>query len=674
MNCPLPIDCIEVILDHLDATTRTKDLRSLLTVNKAFFAASVRRLYADPIETIKSRHRTRALSYPTGAVRRLLALVLRCSPDNSPQAQSLRHSLHADIHALPGILTTDYLSLIKTIQYEYDSNYLGPTSTLARQYPLSICGESLPSWAGLHDAFAWAVCAHRLSEIHSLEIPLRCLPLYSSRIEDMLSIRSLRILTLDIPREHFYAWTTTAIEEVKLDLKTLSCFVSQWSAAYAKLPQGSRTHIVDMQLSLPPQNEQREWWMYEPFASKLKTIFLQMPVSPMRDLRMFFSGEWARFVLAPESFDLARVRSIIESDLYNHVPRKEPWPDISQGKATILQQCRSLQKLELRGCTAEDDAIFKWAVQERQEAAAIATTSSSNSGAGKLLVQGSGGLVPLSELKLVFSSVMSFWQDAVFAFGTTLQSLTIYDYQQPNDFDLCVFRDMPVLRNLFLCVHLFKAAVAPFSCCPGLTKIYLESRSRMHSGQERFGRWDLAQVHVLSLRGNVCHQFNHATLKEMPLLDTLIMSARLGGAFTWDKLSWGPFPRLKTLNLSDTLARTFCWSMLEQCPAVDTLFLDVSDMRSTKKFRFLHLGQRPDFAHERSTSPLAVYPTLRILGLCGYFISDAVLFSKLPRVAPNLTRLSLHPRNRLSYAQLDKLDEKFKFMRDLDYEEDELDC
>ncbi|KAG0259316.1 hypothetical protein DFQ27_004119 [Actinomortierella ambigua] len=540
----------------------------------------------------------------------------------------------------------DYLSLIKTIQY--NSDCFGPQSALDSQW--STCGERLPSW-----------------------ISLRSLPLYSSRVEDMLSIRSLQIITLDFPCKDVGSWTTTEKEEVKFDLTIVSSFVSQWSAAYAKLPQESRTP-VDIQLFLLAA--EYEWWRCEPFASELRAIYLQMLVSRKRYLNTFSTNEWARFALAPESFDFSRVRSIIGFKMFDDFGWCQAWPE--QGRAKVLQACRSLQKLELECWPEQDESVFQWAVQERQGVAAAVTTSPLNSRGSKPLGQPFGGLVPLSELKLELRNVVPSWQDAVFAFGTTLRWLTIDDYYHHNEVDLCVFHDMPVLRYLSLSFQLIKAVVTPFSGCPRLTEIYLQSSGRRHKGQDAFGRWDLAQVHVLSLQGNVCHQFNHSTLKDMPMLDTLIMSkviegasGRHGGSCTWDRSSWGPFPRLKTLELSGTMARTFCWSMLEQCPAVDNLLLDVADMRTNRhtiqRVKFHPFGQQPDFAHERSTSPLAVYPALRILTLDGYSISNAVLFDQLPRVAPNLTSLALYSRNPLGYAKLRKLWSKFKFMKDLDH-------
>ncbi|KAG0252490.1 hypothetical protein DFQ27_008036 [Actinomortierella ambigua] len=669
MNCPLPIECIEIILDHLETVTRKRDLYLLLTVNKSFFAAAVRRLYADPIKTIESL-RGKTPDYLRRAPRRLLALVLRCSPDNSPEAQSLRSSFHADVHALPSIPTMDYLSLIKTIQYNPDC--FGPGSALDSRW--SICRGKQPSWAGLHDAFAWAVCGHRLPEIRSLEISWRSLPLYSSRIEDMLSIRSLRILTLNIPYEDVDSWTTTEKEKVEFDLKTVSNFASKWSAAYAKLPQESRTP-VDIQLILLTAED--EWWMWEPFASKLKTIYLQMPVSPNRDLDTFSTAEWARFVIAPESFDFSRVRSIIGFDMFDNFGYWHAWPDQGRALAKVLQACRSLQKLELECWPERDDFIFQWAVQERQGATAIVTTSSLNRGGTKLLGQPCGGLVPLSELKLELPEVFPSWQDAVFAFGTTLQRLTIDDYHQHNEVDLCVFHDMPVLRYLFLSFRLIRAVVAPFSGCPRLTEIYLESMVRMENNQDAFERWDLARVHVLSLKGLVCHQFNQATLKDMPMLETLIVSDVIDPdflpiddydfTFKWDRPSWGPFPRLKTLELSDTITRSFCWSMLEQCPALGNLLLDAKNPYIIEEADPLAPVQQPDFAFERPSWPLALYLALRFLRLHGYSISDTVLFDQLPRVAPNVTSLSLHSSTRLSSAQLHELKSKFRLLKDLDY-------
>ncbi|KAG0259318.1 hypothetical protein DFQ27_004121 [Actinomortierella ambigua] len=475
----------------------------------------------------------------------------------------------------------------------------------------------------------------------------------------MLSIRSLRILTLDIPREPLYSWTTTQKGDVEFGLRNASWFVNQWSAAYAKLPQESRAQ-VDIQLLL--LGDEGEWWKEEPFKSELKTIYSRMPVSPMRDLSILCTADWARFVLAPESFDLARVRSIIEYSVHNHFRLKTSWPD--QGKTKILQQCRSLQKLELICHAPADDAIFKWAVQERSGAAAVAANASSISGATKPLGQGRDGLVPLSELKLVLTDFLPSWQDAVFAFGTTLQSLKIKDCNHSNEVDLCVFQDMPVLRCLTLVCPVIKASVAPFSGCPRLTTIYLGNTGRIFNDQDRFGQWDLAQVQVLTLEGSVCRQFNQATLKKMPMLKALVMIDVVDdmhdrGTFAWDMSCWGPFPRLKSLELSALMTKSFCWSMLEQCPALNYLRLDALKM-DPEEVEF------PPFSQ-----PLAVYPTLRILALNGYPHSNAGLFDQLPRIAPNLGSLTLHSRTPLSSAQRSELNSKFKLLRYTSYLPDE---
>ncbi|KAG0259317.1 hypothetical protein DFQ27_004120 [Actinomortierella ambigua] len=553
----------------------------------------------------------------------------------------------------------------------YNPDCFGPESGLNFQW--STCGKRLPSWVGLHDTFAWAVCAHRLSEIRSLEISWRCLPLYRRRFDNMMSIRSLRILTLDIPRKRTYSWTPIQKEKIKLDLKDVSWFVRQWSAAYERLPQKGRAP-VGIQLRLLAKED--EWWRDQPFKSALKTVYLQMPVSPTLDLITSSYSEWIRFVLAPESFDLARLRSIVDKEWKYYFGEPRPWPD--QGKAKILQQCRSLQKLELR-CEADEDAnIFQWAVQERQGAADVAATSSSNSRGGKLPRQGRNGVVPLSELKLILTDVMSLWKDAIFAFGTTLESLTIREQKSVDGIDLCVFLDMPVLRHLSLWCRVIKATAAPFLSCPQLTEIYLQSARRMSNDHGRFGQWDLAKVQVLSLEGVVSHQFNQATLKKMPMLKTLIMSDVVddmldGYPFMWDRSSWGPFPRLKTLELSGTMTESFCWSMLKQCPALNDLLLDALDVHTTQEVEFPYLSQQLEFTFERPGSPLAVYPALRSLRLHGYSISDAVLFDQLPRVVPSLTSLALHSCTRLSPMKLRKLSSKFKFLKRLEYKEYESD-
>ncbi|KAG0257164.1 hypothetical protein DFQ27_005273 [Actinomortierella ambigua] len=257
--------------------------------------------------------------------------------------------------------------------------------------------------------------------------------------------------------------------------------------------------------------------------------------------------------------------------------------------------------------------------KEWQGAVAVVATSSSNSGIAKPLGQRRGVLVPLSELNLTLLDAIPCRQDALYAFGTTPQPLTINDCYNPIDIDLCEFRDMPALRHLSLSAHLVKAVVAPFSGCPRLTEIYLKSVSCIHNDQVGFVRRDLAQVHILPLKGKVCDQFNQVTLREMPILETLIMfdvikSFTSGGvSSTWDRSSWGPFPRLEPLGLSGWMTTSFCWykrteslcwSMLEQRPAVENLLLEATEKN----------------AFERPTSPLATYPALRLPRLYGYSI------------------------------------------------------
>ncbi|KAG0231823.1 hypothetical protein BGW41_002094 [Actinomortierella wolfii] len=114
---PLPIECMQLILEHFDDTFA---LHSLLLTSKAWFPLVAERLYHDPFTRIhRCKNTPRALSLFLSRV------VLCCSPCKDPVVAALRHRFMAETSAstvesrLGGKKTPsiDYLSLVKIIRF-----------------------------------------------------------------------------------------------------------------------------------------------------------------------------------------------------------------------------------------------------------------------------------------------------------------------------------------------------------------------------------------------------------------------------------------------------------------------------------------------------------------------------------------------------------------------------
>ncbi|KAF9971834.1 hypothetical protein BGZ73_005127 [Actinomortierella ambigua] len=111
----IPIECIQLILDHVDHTT---GLHTLLFLNKSWFPVVAARLYRDPLTRIGSSQNTpRALSL-------FLSRVVLCyTPSEDPIVLAIKHNLALEYSTpLPPSTaytkpSLDYLSYIRVIRF-----------------------------------------------------------------------------------------------------------------------------------------------------------------------------------------------------------------------------------------------------------------------------------------------------------------------------------------------------------------------------------------------------------------------------------------------------------------------------------------------------------------------------------------------------------------------------
>ncbi|KAG0262588.1 hypothetical protein DFQ27_002257 [Actinomortierella ambigua] len=683
----LPTECIQVIFDNLDPATLAKDRTVFLRVSRAFLEAGAKRLYSDPIETIRACSKGSGSSSSIGspplrAARAFLSLVLRYSPAQDPDIQSLRYALRTALNSLPATPTIDYLSLVMTIPY--DAALYGPSAAPTFSNSMRLGKVLSHSCMGLHDALTWAAFGHRLSKVRNIEIPWGDLPRYFPHIDCLTSpsIRSIRLTTLN-------SWSEACA--AKYDALTDDDY--------------SRKLYAPIDVQIASGTKECEWWMSAPFISELQRIYRHLPVSTPHEIHNRSGLEWARFALAPESIDLSHVHAIEQNvQTYRHGAQLCSWPE--QGRACILQQCRSLQRLAM-GYGQDDGAdLFAWAAQERRDAEAFRVFGDNNNN------NTIHSLIPLTHLELTRTGLERhptqlypnvpdhLWkplQDAVFAFRATLQKIVFHDPYSTTLVDLCMFHDMPALSHLDITAHTLHSTHVSgqplFSGCSALTTLHLTSEMCLSLSE----RWHLPRVKALTLLGGIVFQFDQTTLQTamQHRIETLVLSDyvpwlprhNINANFSWDMACWTTlrFARLKTLHLTGITAYNFCWSMLAQCPHLEDLLLSpqsinapglslldpqLSDagpwtsLLSSSSSTSTSLSSSSSTLPGSSSSPTG-HPTIKKLYVHSVRIPYRSLVNRLPCLFPNLETLTILNCLNIEKHQKNDLYIKFPLLKEL---------
>ncbi|KAG0072988.1 hypothetical protein BGZ89_000596 [Linnemannia elongata] len=413
------------------------------------------------------------------------------------------------------------------------------------------------------------------------------------------------------------------------------------------------------------------------------------------------NDNWLQFLAYPEAVDLSHVRE------FNNVFIPKTAEDvIFIDKHSIIQRCRSLRKLFIH---SESPGKLKWAVKEKRafEMPGWNIVTGNNHDERRPVAQDETsqqahrihGLIPLEyiDIGLPLSSTDDL-EDIVFAFSQTLKHLTI----RSLDFlymELPViihvgkgWIDLPALTELHLNQRVCRMVLDPqlLAHCPSLISLRLDDNTREYSCRDIVPCPPalLERLDHLHLTGWPALTFNPATLSSTRELTHLTLQIASWGLeeygeyhgrefippveelkrsygilegspacstaaatdlergiyrprWTWD---WH-FPLLTHLHLTSEFAYLFEFKFLYGCPALTTLWLDITSTipgEHTRDISIADLSVPISLSSSQRTTDHLSLPCLSQLELSGeWMIDDSVMQQLLTKTFPRVEQLRL---------------------------------
>ncbi|KAG0196542.1 hypothetical protein BGX28_010000 [Mortierella sp. GBA30] len=693
---PLPLECLQLILQQLADERATLALLSLLRVNRYICYATVAYLYNDPFfpnfcNGSGSMFRlacTLLRQVPPKRISKLLRVMLLewierqdketkvLSNEEASIALDTLSITHIEHSSKTYVPVIDYLPYIRQLDYRgFDfmglvNSFWEDEHTASRIQRLNLEEvyradfeylvargfiERDEKEAHLQQTLAWDLQRDMVfafchpESIQNLTIPLSDIGRYLGVVERFNSLSSVSFL-VDI---HLNKPEATGEQQLSTEdtarpqgaayhhipvLEDMVGFVKNHTAVHRNILKYAFC------LATPAQH------IYQELCPEEYQIRLFECLPPLQSPRVLNSKNWLQFVAGSEEIDLGSVE-VFDGD--------HRWKDRLPPNGLFLSRCRSLKEINTGGYGR---VSFEWAVEEKKQRFTAIKEGTSPK--------------PLTPVQIVQTTsnpgcIQHDIQDPAYAFSDTLRVLMVNNLlsskstpstAQPLNIGQGWF--LPQLRALVLVSVDAPLKIAPdtFRGCLALEIISLKDGVAEYNTQD-IQTWrpaELPNLTELTLEGIPAASFHPSILHSTPRLEYLEIQihhdsyecyiprveelvAASRPLWSWD---WH-LPHLTTITLSAEFAYRFQFRMLQGCPSLESLSLDLFP-RTTDHARVLHIADLVCTSTEQSVEESqqqehhVQVPKLRNLDIVGqWHFQDHFLSTLLQRVTPNITGLNI---------------------------------
>ncbi|KAG0237423.1 hypothetical protein BGW42_000999 [Actinomortierella wolfii] len=624
----VPIEIVNLILDHVDPPYAASTMYSCLTVSKTFFAIASVRLYQDPFRLAATcKHKQKTLQ-------RLIRWVLWLSPQQDEDVVALRRLFGVVPYSPPtttnGCITTDYLGLLQKLTY-HNSIFAATTALLQveKHVPFWVMTEETFEAVKAIDTIFWAACGHQLSRMLEIVVCAGFTARYQAALSKMVGIQVIWLVLsgrfsgyidgdggsnnnnnnnnadtddigpFEISTQGNWRFPEISVraeidaaaslienlvcEQEKVQKERLAAATT--SSTTATTTTTTRQPSPQSPPSLPPAPPldvrlcnyprrlfQQPHGMTAPIFRALRkpARLSRLGWYPTAMMPSDSHDTWPRMLDAIESIDLSAVQIIDQP-----TPNENDFVWLPEQRRSILQQCCSLKELHLELYKDEED-IFAWAVELQQQ-----------DGVRNLHTQKRShpSVMPLKRLRLSLVRAEGYrsehpFMDAMSAFGATLEDVEIT--AGDSSINLEPIQDLPRLRRLMMIVRNCVPHPSAFDSCPRLESLHLEERCSFAPRFPPSLQLSLPTgLTELTIIGPLMNRVEVRMLEAMPNLARLYLHWwRYDSDPAPELFNWGVavprLPRLRTLDLLGTGLAGFRSVMLVGMPALEELSMCVS--------------------------------------------------------------------------------------------------
>ncbi|KAF9900961.1 hypothetical protein EC991_006709 [Linnemannia zychae] len=683
----LPLECLQRIL-HTIAVEETQASFTVLTklalVNRYISMATIPFLYRNPSlfytnysnkRGTRSFYRTLLASIPLANLHPTLLLEFNLEESNavpisSPPLNYLHHlvinpddlwecSLQGYTTAFVQEKSSDIQEILNRLPSEYASTFQSEDTLLKHCYCAFLVRE-----------MSWSLASPILEQLETLSIPTSDIRRYHQVISRIPKLAQLYIVLDDVYDRGgaLDSLSTNTVREEAV-MQDIVHFVEEHTRLFAgrlKCVRGLSSQV----------------WpgvCYNITTSAQHQIFsLLPPFTPT----LISNNNWDQFMTHPLTTNLSEVQSIWGLS-------SAQWHQATRENLQILQRCRSLKEINT---VSIGRGSFAWAVEEKKTRLRKHGAGSADSSDGGQVSQSTptapdADLVPLEEVVMFgYHSLTDEIDDIAYAFSQTLKRLIVLGLSIEQE-QLATIHfgqgwvNLPVLTKIILSSRRHRVVIDPMLLmhCPSLEHATMLDATTEYQCQDINSCLpaSLPRLQNLELDGWPALTFHPATLHSTPLLEVIRLSSRdhlnppcfippieelkrsygiLGGGVETEAATLGPvrplwtwdwhLPMLETLELYGEFALLFEFRMLSECPALDTLTLNIRSTQGDVS-RVLTMT---DFLHQESSAErlrkrrkeVIVVRSLKSLDLSGYWVlDDALLTHLLDCMFPKLDEVTM---------------------------------
>ncbi|KAF9344748.1 hypothetical protein BGX26_003966, partial [Mortierella sp. AD094] len=484
----LPLECLQLIIAHLDSDNDTRSLSTLLRVSKHFCAAILPILYSNPFR--RELHSTTSESNKTSptSVIKLVNLLLRCAkPDTVTDLLKASYNQKFEYNRTVGHETrveppSSGINYLRFLQHFYSlesdlpssflfqndyisdkatsTDFLNHLGLQSRYHSQELIFHNLRQSAYLLKYLAtdlrvqltWAICSSTLENIQSLVIPLSDIHRYNAVVH---RFKNLVHVTFKLDKLEYSSFFQMNLLET--DPQRHADLQRERTESLEAMIRFVKSHVTLFPHQLQCANcPDDDIWQGNPQkCPELYQTQLQDHLPSLDKPRVLDKNNWARFLAKVETTDLSQVEII-------RAPCSDPnrwFSSLRQKQSTFLQRCRNLKELEMISlgsetftwATSESYNLFNWNFMKNGHRLLWADPSDYPDPPP---IQPLYPLIPLEHLRLwsYWAPIISEINDILLAFTDTIVTIFIRDaYHIPSNASL--IEDESSLITIGSCIH-----------------------------------------------------------------------------------------------------------------------------------------------------------------------------------------------------------------------------